>query len=360
MIRCLKSILPAVVLLCLPASGTASDWEAIPSGTQETLGKVFFTGPLIGFITGDHGTLLATLDGGKTWTPRELPFQEDLMSAWFTDARTGFLCGSHGLILRSNDSGRTWDSLPTPADILLNDIAFPSAGTGFAVGEGESLLVSRDSGTTWRTQAMPSVALPPGKTLVFPTASDGYLISISNMFRTRDAGLTWTQTGFSPGSAYLYEAYFFGPDTGFIADVTFGGLLGTTDGMQSYRSILPTQIKRIHFLDRKIGYATNGGDKCYRTEDGGESWSVDSSFNRRTWGTLQVTDLASSGDRAVILVGEKGLIARKEEDSGPSTALAGKPARSGIPSGRRGSFRADGRRNLRTPFQAPFPDAVQE
>ena len=87
---------------------------------------------------------------------------------------------------------------------------------------------------------------------------------------------------------------------------------------------------------------------------------MDSAFDRRTWGTLQVTDLASSGDRAVILVGEKGLIARKDEDSGPSTALSGKSARSGILSGHRGTLRADGRRNLRAPLQAPFAAAVQE
>lgn len=287
------------------------------------------------------------------------------MSAWFTDARTGFLCGSQGLILRSIDSGRTWDSLPVPIStgFMLNDIAFPSAGTGFAVGTVDTLLVSRDSGTTWSAQAMPAMPTgfpAPGFTLSFPTASDGYLIGVSNIFRTRDAGLTWSPTAFSAGSAFVYEAYFFGPDTGFIADTNYGGLLGTTDGMESYSTLMPTQINRIHFLDRKIGYATNGGNKCYRTGDGGKTWAQDSSFERRTWGSVQITDLASSGERALILVGEKGLIARKEEDSGPSTALAGKPIRSGIQSRRRGTFRADGRRNLRAPFNAPFSAAVQE
>lgn len=342
---------PSAVLLhawfgvCLALHGAGAGWEVVPSGTQDTLFKAFFLDSRSGFIVGSHGALLATKDGGKSWARRDLPYREDLRSVWFTDARTGFACGSGGLILRSADSGRTWEKLPTPTAGLLNDIAFPDPGTGYAAGDADSLLVSRDSGATWSVQ--PLSPLPEGrnlyKTLDFPTASDGYLVTATTLYKTRDAGRTWAKTGFPEGSAYLYEAWFFDADTGFIADVNFGGLLKTTDGMQTYRNVLMSSVHRVHFLGRKIGYAW--GAKCYRTGDGGEHWERDSTFDPGRSGNFRVRDLASAGAEAILAVGDNGMIARKEEVPGVATALAGTRPTGAVPPARRAAYLADGRRD---------------
>jgi Photosynthesis system II assembly factor YCF48 len=46
-------------------------WEPVNYKEDLNLTDVFFTSDEVGWVTGEHGTILHTKDGGNTWTPQQ-------------------------------------------------------------------------------------------------------------------------------------------------------------------------------------------------------------------------------------------------------------------------------------------------
>jgi photosystem II stability/assembly factor-like uncharacterized protein len=64
-----------------------------------------------GFIVGEFGTFLVTLDGGATWAKQPgLPADFYPYSLVFTDIRNGWVSGVAGTVLHTIDGGKTWVS----------------------------------------------------------------------------------------------------------------------------------------------------------------------------------------------------------------------------------------------------------
>ncbi|MGH9017332.1 MAG: WD40/YVTN/BNR-like repeat-containing protein [Acidimicrobiales bacterium] len=72
------------------------------------------TAPAPGYIwiVLDHGPVLASDDGGRTWTEQSLPGGAEVDELTFTDARHGWALVAPGATLdRTSDGGRTWDEV---------------------------------------------------------------------------------------------------------------------------------------------------------------------------------------------------------------------------------------------------------
>ena len=54
------------------------------------------------WIAGDQGTILATKDGGTTWTRQVTPTNEKLFAIFFKDANEGWAAGEKGIILHTS------------------------------------------------------------------------------------------------------------------------------------------------------------------------------------------------------------------------------------------------------------------
>jgi hypothetical protein len=102
-----------------------------------SLESIHFYDQNIGYVTGDCGQIIHTIEGGSTWTNqviRTVGSSLWLYSSWFTDANTGYVTGSNGTILKTTDGGVTWMSgiqgstvlkiSPNPATELIS-IEFP-------------------------------------------------------------------------------------------------------------------------------------------------------------------------------------------------------------------------------------------
>ena len=64
-----------------------------------------------GWIVGEAGAIVATQDGGATWTEQASGVEKTLFGVSFADARHGWAVGLDGLILRTNDGGQSWQVL---------------------------------------------------------------------------------------------------------------------------------------------------------------------------------------------------------------------------------------------------------
>jgi photosystem II stability/assembly factor-like uncharacterized protein len=193
------------------------------------------------------GALFKTADGGATWTTLSLPYAGQVS---FLNATTGWLIGSRvpttGIYELSitHDGGQTWQSvnLPVPAPAGYQPLSvsigapmlFTTDDGAIPVGYGTMVQMdlTRDGGATWT--AGPSFTLPSGAdTTRLATASAGragYVSAAGKLFRTQDAGQTWTQVQAAnfDGASMLR---FVSPTTGWA--YAFGGTCVGAKGSQT-------------------------------------------------------------------------------------------------------------------------------
>jgi photosystem II stability/assembly factor-like uncharacterized protein len=98
------------------------------------------------------------------WVPQNSGTTNILYSVCFTDANTGYIGGSDSHLLKTLDGGTTWDTTYTLAGPGFNSVFFTDANTGYAAGEG-FLFKTIDAGLTWTNQMIfigehPSVFSP--------------------------------------------------------------------------------------------------------------------------------------------------------------------------------------------------------
>jgi photosystem II stability/assembly factor-like uncharacterized protein len=233
---------------------------------------VRFHGPDTGFAL-SNDSLLATLDGGKTWISRtaSLPAHEALKSIYFLDGRTLFLSGSGGLILKSSDGGATWATLSAHTFPDVVNFDFPSPAIGYAACVSGSVLKTVDGGLSWSNLATGVVAAVRG--VVFPSVDTGFGLAGSNLLKTTDGGATWV-------IRFLEQADFIAlrraGSRGLVALGATGHALRSDDGGVTWRPLAVPQgevIADLAFRDSTAGYAGGQNGTVLRTMDGGASWT---------------------------------------------------------------------------------------
>jgi hypothetical protein len=116
------------------------------------------------WAVGTGGAILATTNGGATWSPQTSGTGADLWAATFADSTHGWAVGWDdssgsvgGVILATGDGGATWTKQASGRDEWLNGVAFADATHGWAVGRNittgvGSILATDDGGVTWAVQ----------------------------------------------------------------------------------------------------------------------------------------------------------------------------------------------------------------
>jgi photosystem II stability/assembly factor-like uncharacterized protein len=183
-------------------------WEQLDTGSKRDLLSVAFATPQVGVAVGDFGTIVRTEDGGQTWTkislPTDLVLPEDvaeivapgdvlLYDIAFVDEQHGWAVGEFGVILATADGGRTWSAQQSPVETTLFGVHFTDPSNGFAAGIEQVLLRTTDGGTTWEKIRVPGrKGFVLGLYDVAVQGKVGWVIGDSGMLlRTTDGGTTW-------------------------------------------------------------------------------------------------------------------------------------------------------------------------
>jgi photosystem II stability/assembly factor-like uncharacterized protein len=107
---------------------------------------------------GDRGHILYSDDQGKTWTQAKVPTRQLLTAVFFVDDKHGWAVGHDAQILASADGGATWskqfEDLKREAPLL--DVWFKDVNHGLAVGAYGALMETTDGGSTGKTSATAS------------------------------------------------------------------------------------------------------------------------------------------------------------------------------------------------------------
>lgn len=175
-----------------PDSGQS--WTSVPPTTKATLtGVSFAPGSRRGWAVGHDALILATEDGGKTWSKA---WQGESLDASFLDVCAlstdhVIAVGAYGLYLETRDAGRTWTArLILEEDMHLNRISRGPTGALYIAGERGTLLRSTDHGGTWKPIDSPYDGSFYGILPLGPDTLLAYGLR-GRVFRSVDNGASW-------------------------------------------------------------------------------------------------------------------------------------------------------------------------
>jgi photosystem II stability/assembly factor-like uncharacterized protein len=201
------------------AAQAAYGWDLTPTGTDERLRGLAPVSSRVAWVSGTHGTVLRTTDGGTSWSdvsPQglgtgELQFR-DIQA--FDDQRAVILSigeGEDSRILVTDDGGASWAETFRNADVaaFYDCLAFSSPQRGLAMSDpvdGRFRLVeTSDGGRSWSLvdpSGMPAalageaafaasgtcLATGPGNRTYLATGG----VDPARLFTSTDRGHSWT------------------------------------------------------------------------------------------------------------------------------------------------------------------------
>ena len=231
-----------------------------------------------------------------------------MLSSYQTDGRRGWLAGENGAIIASSDGGATWtvQDSGTCVEILGLHMSADDAH-GWAVGESGTILATGDGGRTWRRQFI-ATADDFRAVSMAPEGRRGWAAGdCGTIFETGNGGDSWTKVKTGTGvdlnavhaGASGVRSWAVGDDGAMLATDVRGS------GWVQQPSVTDRDLYSVHFSgDGRYGWAAGQGGTVLATTDGGATWSRQTTATRE--GLRSV--LFASDRRHGWAVGDEGTI----------------------------------------------------
>ncbi len=307
----MKSIKLIVIILFLLISQiyAQDNWTPLNSGTAVQINSITFFNPDTGFVVGDFGIILTTINGGKDWTLIEVDtfttsnrFSPNVFlgknynsSKSNTTSMSAILCGDEGTIYRSVNMGFSWTTIPSNTSLNINGLTkydIPSFfDIVYAVGDSGLILKSTDDGLTWTKQA--SETAENLNSVAFFNADTGLAVGNNGIIlRTINGGVSWIIISI---------------------DSTAGGAPAKLKTSKDYNTNRGSNAGRVKYsnITLKRGAVTSGSGivvgeagTILRTSDFGLTWSpVYSGTSVSLWGlAAKNSSVTAVGDNGTVLV----------------------------------------------------------
>ncbi len=111
-----------------------------------TLKSIYFLDSEHGWTAGEYGTILKTIDGGKSWLKVNSGTEHSLSGIEFLNANLGFAVGLDGIIIKSVDGGISWTKDKPTIKTHYYDLSFKRFGASTtrndAVAVGQGIIAS--------------------------------------------------------------------------------------------------------------------------------------------------------------------------------------------------------------------------
>lgn len=306
------------VAVSAPASAVAGTWASQESHDFHDLRAVAFVDPTHGWASGSlayNAKIHATTDGGVTW------FDQDAFAAHqagggvldmsFVDRTHGWAGEDLGVVVATANGGATWTKKTSPGLGMVNTISFVDRTHGWAAGwnggHGDGLFVTADGGNSWT----PQEPTGPNELKIlngssFVDLTHGWMVGDEGrIIGTSNGGTDWIAET-SGTSENLLSVSFVDRKHGWAVG-TGGTILATTDGgigWGAQSSGTGSDLLRVAFVDQQHGWAVGTGGTIVATTDGGRNWRPQQSGTTNDLGGLSFVDVAHGwavGDNATIL-----------------------------------------------------------
>ncbi len=199
------TLIAALLFVTAVAQGQGT-WERVNTPTRQYLRSAFFVDSLTGWVAGDSGVIMRTLDGGSSWKLLDIGMKNDFSAIFFFDRNTGYATVVNYVIepygtffLKTTDGGDTWSVKPYPKEnVFITCLYFFNEMNGWMGGRPHTIVRTADGGETWNQAAVDTsiLAFFPVLTLRFYNEKYGYasggLFDIAGViWRTSNGGEKW-------------------------------------------------------------------------------------------------------------------------------------------------------------------------
>lgn len=261
-----------------------STWKRLLPLTKDTLHDVYFADEQNGWLIAERDVLklktndeprsylLQTEDGGVSWRRIFLKTQTNarLLRLVFADAGRGWVFGESGVVLATVDGGRRWMPQSSPTRHLLLGGTVVDNSRLWLVGAGATIIQTIDGGSTWRKDFVRDAANARFTAATFAGNNLGWAVGLAGaIFTTADGGRLWYAQR-STVDVDLFDIKFVNAAEGWAAG-SGGVLLHTTDGgahWNTQASGTSHSLQRLFFVENNYGWAVGFGGTILKYGDG--------------------------------------------------------------------------------------------
>jgi photosystem II stability/assembly factor-like uncharacterized protein len=266
-------------------------WTQAEVPVRSSITEIHFPTPELGWAVGHEGVILHSSDRGKTWVKQYdglrygqegLAYYSDLaeqdpnepwypylveemefaieqgadkpfFKVYFLDDKRGYAVGAYGMVMATLDGGENWvHRLETIENDSFNHIfdfaPLPGTRRFFLAGEAGTFLVADVSGPYEERHARKVHSVPwEGSFFTSVDTADGAIVVgglRGQMFRTSDAGDTWTVAEKPPTSSIVDSVRM--KDDRLIFVGMAGEILESTDNGHTFSKLPVTSGDRIY------------------------------------------------------------------------------------------------------------------
>lgn len=276
------------LLIAVCYSSSFASWTKQRTNSLAWLHAVYFLDQDRGWSVGSRGTLLQTIDGGKSWQNKPKPTEDSIRDVYFSDSQNGWLLCERNIydlksneeqrayLLKSTDGGEHWKRVNlrgANVDARLMRALFRN-GRAWAFGEGGAIYTSHDSGANWTRLQLPTQYLLLGGTFI--DENNGWLVGAgATILQTSDGGETWKQGRLPNATNVRFNATsFLNANQGWAVG-SEGAIYRTINGGRSWqaqRSGVAADLLDVMFLDPAEGWVAGAEGALLHTRDGGLHW----------------------------------------------------------------------------------------
>ncbi|HZY10534.1 MAG TPA: hypothetical protein VFF29_05210 [Bacteroidota bacterium] len=242
----------ALFVIVLSSANSQQYWREIPTPTKLRLNRLCFLDSLTGWIVGDSGIIIKTIDGGDSWTIQDSKTTYKIVDIFMLNRQRGWALAHN----YETDTNTT-----------------------------TTILATTDGGSNWTVEVYPEKYVY-FFSIVFLDSANGWMAGLEGkVMGTSDGGASWFEAIIDPQSQRfewdLYRIKFLSPQRGFAVggrfDVT-SVVWNTTNGGETWwsRQISGEPLYDIYFSDSLNGLGVGGdlefGASLVRTSNGGADW----------------------------------------------------------------------------------------
>lgn len=334
--QAIRMSLALVVIAALPLGKgvqAQNTWERVSLATEDGFHGVVFADDQKGWaFTYGTGAIWHTTDGGTSWIKQAQLDSVYFETLQFVDSQKGWISGEHGLVYRTADGGNTWELNAIPwasvppvpfresgRMVLTYGMHFFSSLQGILTAgrvsfdrttrtrkRNYAIWHTLDSGRTWNSNTATDALF--FMDIVFPSASVGFAGNNQGaIYKTEDNGVTWFPV--YEGVGQVRGVYFVDAKRGW-ACTWKGDVLATHNAGADWQTatVTPNRLRDILFIDEHSGFVVGDANEVpqtlFETQDGGVTWDAVSGI------AVDLHRLAQTRTH-VWAVGKEGTLLRK-------------------------------------------------
>jgi photosystem II stability/assembly factor-like uncharacterized protein len=292
----------------------AFEWQPQASGVSARLRGVSAVSARIAWASGADGSVLRTVDGGRSWLKLQVPGagRLDFRDVDATSDRSAYVLsigpGESSRIYKTTDAGAHWELQFSNTDpgVFLDAMTFRDDLHGIAFSDsvdGRFVVLKTSNGRTW--ERIPPDRLPPARPREGAYAASGTNIAMAagriwigttagRVLRSTDDGGTWTvaETGVATGpSSGIFSVAFADANHGVVVGGDYrqesaatDNVAWTSDGGTTWTPVKERGLSGFRSVVACVAAASPPARALVALGPTGADWSDDGG---RTWSALQ-------------------------------------------------------------------------